>query len=116
MKPLVALARFASSSLAAFVLFVGWEAFAAEPTAPAKPAFLYCRYFNAEGEPRSQPDGTYREVLQRLQAQFEVRTSGEPLTYSSLAGVGVILIANHYNWERCLRLARWAARLEPVSR
>jgi hypothetical protein len=67
---------------------------AAEPAAPAKPLFLYCRYFNAEGETRYLPDGTYQDVLRRLQAQFEVRANRAPLTEGSLAGVGVVLIAN----------------------
>jgi hypothetical protein len=45
---------------------------AAQPAAPAKAIFLYSRYFNAEGESRYLPDGTYRDVLRRLQAHFEV--------------------------------------------
>jgi hypothetical protein len=67
---------------------------AAEPAAPAKPVFLYSRYFNAEGETRYLPDGTYQDVLRRLQTQFEVRPNREPLTDASLAGVKVVLIAN----------------------
>ncbi len=67
---------------------------AAEPAAPAKPVFLYSRYFNAEGETRYLPDGTYEQVLQRLPTQFEVRVNHEPLTDATLAGVKVVLIAN----------------------
>lgn len=67
---------------------------AAETISAAKPAFLYSRYFNAEGETRYLPDGTYQQVLQRLQTQFEVRVSREALTDASLAGVKVVLIAN----------------------
>ena len=67
---------------------------AAEPASPAKPVFLYSRYFNAEGETRYLPDGTYQDVLRRLQTQFEVRANREPLTDASLAGVKVVLIAN----------------------
>ena len=67
---------------------------AAEPVAPAKPVFLYCRYFNAEGETRYLPDGTYQDVLRRLHAQFDVRASREALTDASLAEVKVVLIAN----------------------
>lgn len=67
---------------------------AAEPVALAIPVLLYSRYFNAEGETRYLPNGTYQQVLQRLQKQFEVRANGEALTDASLAGVKVILIAN----------------------
>jgi unsaturated rhamnogalacturonyl hydrolase len=67
---------------------------AAGPAAPAKPVFLYSRYFNAEGETRYLPDGTYAQVLQRLQTQFEVRANQAPLTDATLAGVKVVLIAN----------------------
>ena len=67
---------------------------AADGTSAAKPVFLYSRYFNAEGETRYLPEGTYQQVLQRLKAQFEVRANAEPLTDASLNGVKVILIAN----------------------
>lgn len=67
---------------------------AAEPISTGKPVFLYSRHFNAEGETRYLPEGTYQQVLQRLQPQFEVRVNREALTDASLAGVKVILIAN----------------------
>jgi len=67
---------------------------AAEPISAGKPVFLYSRHFNAEGETRYLPEGTYQQVLQRLQPQFEVRVNREALTDASLAGVKVILIAN----------------------
>ncbi len=67
---------------------------AAEPVSNTKPVFLYSRYFNGEGETRYLPDGTYQQVLRRLQTQFEVRTDREPLTGASLAEVKVVLIAN----------------------
>ena len=67
---------------------------AAGPVPAANPVLLYSRYFNAEGEARYLPEGTYAQVLKRLQAQFEVRANGEALTDTSLAGVNVILIAN----------------------
>lgn len=66
----------------------------AEPISTGKPVFLYSRYFNAEGETRYLPDGTYQQVLQRLQTQFEVRVNRDALTDASLAGVKVILVAN----------------------
>jgi hypothetical protein len=62
--------------------------------APAKPIFLYSRYFNAEGETRYLADGTYQQVLQRLGAQFEVRVSREQLTDALLEGVKVVMISN----------------------
>jgi hypothetical protein len=58
---------------------------AAEPVSAAKPVFLYSRYFNAEGETRYLPEGTYQDVLRRLQAQFEVRANREALTDASLS-------------------------------
>ena len=61
---------------------------AAEPIS-AKPVFLYCLHFNAEGETRYLPEGTYQQVLQRLQAQFEVRVNREALTDANLAGFGL---------------------------
>jgi len=67
---------------------------AAEPVSAAKPVLLYSRYFNAEGETRYLPEGTYQQVLQRLQTGFEVRANREPLTDTTLAGVNVVLIAN----------------------
>jgi hypothetical protein len=67
---------------------------ATEPLATRKPVFLYSRYFNAEGESRYLPAGTYRDVLQRLETQFDVGAHVEPLTDANLAGVKVVLIAN----------------------
>jgi hypothetical protein len=67
---------------------------AARPFSAPRPVFLYSRYFNAEGETRYLPEGTYQQVLRRLQEQFEVRANQTPLTEASLAGVNVILIAN----------------------
>jgi hypothetical protein len=67
---------------------------AADPISTAKPVFLYSRYFNAEGESRYLPDGTYQQVLQRLQTHFEVQANREQLTDASLARVKVVLIAN----------------------
>jgi hypothetical protein len=59
-----------------------------------KPVLLYSRYFNAKGETRYLPDGTYKDVLDRLRQSFEVRVSDQPLTADSLNGVAVVLIAN----------------------
>lgn len=67
---------------------------AADAPAGAKPVLLYSRYYNAEGENRYAPDGTYRDVLQRLRGEFEVRIHEQPLTAQTLAGVRLVLIAN----------------------
>jgi hypothetical protein len=58
------------------------------------PAFLYSRYFNAKGETRYLPDGTYKDVLDRLRESFTVRVDDQPLTEESLKDVAVVLIAN----------------------
>src|SRR5262249_17026342 len=71
----------------------GWAA--PEPSGiSTKPVFLYSRYFNAKGEKRYLPDGTYSDVLQRLRSDFHVRIHAEPLTAKNLAGCNVALIAN----------------------
>src|SRR5580765_5998150 len=60
----------------------------------AKPVLLYSRYFNAKGESRYLPDGTYKDVLGKLADTFTVRVSDEPLTAATLKGVAVVMIAN----------------------
>ena len=60
----------------------------------AKPVLLYSRYFNAKGEGRYLPNGTYKDVLDRLRQTFDVRASDEPLNAETLEGVAVVLIAN----------------------
>jgi hypothetical protein len=64
--------------------------------APAadKPVFLYSRHYNAAGETRYLPDGTYSEVLKRLRGDFDVRVHAEPMGEDALADVGVLLISN----------------------
>jgi hypothetical protein len=59
-----------------------------------KPVFLYSRYFNARGEDRYLPEGTYKDVLQRLGKHFEVRVNEKPLTEQNLMDVDVVLVAN----------------------
>src|SRR5207245_5562115 len=68
--------------------------FSADTTAKPKPVLLYSRYYNAAGENRYAPDGVYKEVLQRLRAEFDVRIHNQPVTPRTLAGVNFILIAN----------------------
>ncbi len=43
--------------------------------ADSKPVFLYSRYFNAPGESRYLPDGSYKDLLQRLGKNFDVRVN-----------------------------------------
>lgn len=59
-----------------------------------KPVFLYSRYFNAPGEARYQPDGTYKTLLTRLASEFTVRAHSEPLNAATLRDVNVVLVAN----------------------
>jgi hypothetical protein len=66
--------------------------FAAE--AMTKPVLLYSRYFNAVGESRYLPDGTYKEILSRLRDEFDVRVNNQPLNDRTLAGVSLVVIAN----------------------
>jgi hypothetical protein len=76
-----------------FILFTG----AASPllrAADAKPVFLYSRYFNAKGEKRYLPDGTYSDVLKRLGETFQVRVHDQQLNADTLQDVAVVLIAN----------------------
>jgi hypothetical protein len=77
--------------LAALIaLFGSSAAFCAEQ----KPVLLYSRYFNAPGEARYLPDGNYKEVLDLLGKQFEVRVNDKPLTVENLRDVNVVLVAN----------------------
>ncbi len=62
--------------------------------ADAKPVLLYSRYFNAQGETRYLPDGTFKEILGHLRESFEVRINDQPLNAANLYGVSVVLIAN----------------------
>jgi len=65
---------------------------AAEPH--TKPVLLYSRYYNAEGEHRYEPNGTYKQVIQRLREDFEVRIHNKPLTRDTLADVKLLFIVN----------------------
>ncbi len=67
---------------------------ASEAPPQRKPVLLYTRYFNAAGEQRYLPDGTFSDVLQRLRGEFEMRVNSEPLTARSLRGVSLVLVAN----------------------
>jgi hypothetical protein len=70
---------------------------AADSPAQKKPVLLYSRYFNAVGETRYLPDGTYKEILTLLRNEFDVRVHRQPLNAQTLAGVNVVLIANPSN-------------------
>ena len=65
---------------------------AAEPG--HKPVLLYSRCYNAEGENRYEPDGTYKQVIQRLRADFDVRIHKKPLTREALEDVKLLFIVN----------------------
>ena len=67
---------------------------AAADSPAKKPVLLYSRYFNALGEARYLPDGTYKEILTRLRNEFDVRVHRQPLNAQTLAGINVLLIAN----------------------
>src|SRR6185503_18931600 len=69
-----------------------WSAWTAEP--PAKPVLLYSRYYNAEGENRYLPDDTYKQVMERLRQDFDVRVHNKPLTRETLNGVKLLFIVN----------------------
>src|ERR1043166_913132 len=88
--------RFVKMTLAqaGLIFFAGLGLFAADAAATPKPVLLYSRYFNARGENRYSPDGVYKEVIQRLKSDFEVRIHEKPLTRETLADVKVVLIAN----------------------
>jgi hypothetical protein len=62
--------------------------------AAPKPVLLYSRTWNAEGETRYQPDGSYSKILAKLREEFEVRVSAGPVTAETLTGVNVVVIAN----------------------
>ena len=76
------------------LLLFGSPLWAADGAERTKPVLLYSRYFNAAGETRYLPDGSYKEVLKRLRDEFDVRVHDQPLTAQSLADVNVLLLAN----------------------
>lgn len=77
-----------------FLLAAGIADLAAADSPVKKPVLLYSRYYNAIGESRYLPDGTYREILMRLRDEFDVPVHSQPLNAQTLAGVNVLLIAN----------------------
>jgi hypothetical protein len=81
-----------SRILFAMTFFVGvTNALAADAK---KPVLLYSRYFNAPGEARYQPDGTYKALLTKLASEFTVNVNSDPLTSATLRDVNVVVIAN----------------------
>jgi hypothetical protein len=67
---------------------------AADSARKNKPVLLYSRYYNAQGENRYLPDGTYKEVLRRLRDEFDVRVHNQSMRSRTLADVDLVLIAN----------------------
>lgn len=59
-----------------------------------KPVLLYSRHYNAQGETRYLPDGSYRDVLTALKEHFEVRVDDQRPSRSLLRDVDVVLISN----------------------
>ena len=84
--------------IAALALAVGFEIISGLNGLAAerhtKPVLLYSRYYNAEGENRYEPDGTYRQVVRRLREDFDVRIHNKPLTTGVLADVKLLFIVN----------------------
>ncbi len=70
------------------------EAIELVSAAESKPVLLYSRCFNAKGESRYLPDGTFKPLLEKLGKEFEVRVHDQLLNSRTLAGVSVVLIAN----------------------
>ncbi len=71
---------------------LSWDGRAAD--SKAKPVLLYSRYYNARGENRYEPEGTYKQVVQRLREDFDVRVHDRPLTAGALADVKLLFIVN----------------------
>jgi hypothetical protein len=87
--------RFTIPTLAALLSFAALSGpSAAGDPAGGRPVLLYSRHFNAEGETRYLPDGTFKDVLGRLREHFDVRVHARALTKETLADVKLVLIAN----------------------
>ena len=94
MKRLTIPATTSSTRVAALFAWIYFCVLTVIPAETQKPVLLYSRYFNAAGETRYLPDGTYKDVLARMREFFTVRINALPLTRETLAGVNVVLIAN----------------------
>ena len=66
----------------------------AAPASTRKPVFLYCLHFQAPGENRYPADGSYKDALDLLRRDFEVRVSDARPDATLLAGVDIVLISN----------------------
>jgi len=89
MNPLFNLRRVSASLFCLLAWSVGGK-----DLSPEKPVLLYSRYFNAAGEARYLPEGTYKQVLNKLGDEFTVRIHNQPLTPQSLQGINLVVIAN----------------------
>src|ERR1051326_4604147 len=74
------------------VITPNWSGWSAD--SPAKPVLLYSRFYNAEGENRYLPDDTYKQVIQRLRQDFDVRVHNHALTPETLRDVKLLFIVN----------------------
>ncbi|MDA7618828.1 MAG: hypothetical protein P8L18_12840 [Verrucomicrobiota bacterium] len=59
-----------------------------------RPVLLYSRYYNAEGETRYLPEGSYRDILEALGETFAVRVHSKRPNRSNLRDVDLLLISN----------------------
>lgn len=87
------ISRFCQFQLGSW-LAASLSAIAAESSPAKKPVFLYSLYYQAPGENRYPPNGSYQELLENLRATFEVRISDSRPTDQLLRGVSVVLLAN----------------------
>jgi hypothetical protein len=62
--------------------------------AEKKPVLLYSQYFNAKGENRYPSTGAYRDLMELLGQDFEVRVNADPITEKTLRDVKLLLVAN----------------------
>ncbi len=58
------------------------------------PNFLYSLHFNAPGENRYPAKGAYKQILEHLDDDFQLRVHDDQLTTDNLADVDVVLISN----------------------
>lgn len=88
--------KFLNHAAWAFSLLFWQLPASAAPAAPrdSRPVLLYSRYFNAAGETRYLPDGTFKPLLAKLGADFTVHAHTQALDQATLKGVKVLLIAN----------------------
>lgn len=83
-----------SAAWTLLLLVVGINAAETARTGAPRPVVLYSRAFNAVGENRYLPDGTYKDILGQLGRDFVLKVSSAPLDAKMLEGIDVVVIAN----------------------